>query len=185
MFDLVIYPKYEIRKAPELGCNYILSIQDAVEVTDPVSTPHGIPHFNHRHFFFDDLDFEVSPEGEGRPSHRDGTVFRYTTPKKTDVEAMLKFGQEIPEDSKLFVHCFAGVSRSTATAFMLNCWGHPDMDEFHVLRLTAGQATSRYIHPNSLIVQYADELLDRKGRMLQALDRFQHIHTGGWTSPEE
>jgi len=67
----------------------------------------------------------------------------------------------------LLVHCWAGVSRSTAAAFIIACQRTPagtEMEIAHALRIAAPYAT-----PNPLLVALADEMLRRDGRMIAAV----------------
>jgi predicted protein tyrosine phosphatase len=68
----------------------------------------------------------------------------------------------------MVVHCYAGVSRSTATAFIAACALRPDLDEARIagaIRLRSPTAT-----PNPLFVALADRMLGRDGRMIAAVE---------------
>jgi predicted protein tyrosine phosphatase len=65
------------------------------------------------------------------------------------------------------VHCWAGISRSTASAYVALCMARPAADEEGLaweLRAAAPSAT-----PNRLIVSLCDDLLGRHGRMTRAV----------------
>jgi predicted protein tyrosine phosphatase len=66
----------------------------------------------------------------------------------------------------MLVHCWAAVSRSTAAAFAVACRKRPDLPEIELARRL--RALSPEATPNALIVQLADELLGRGGRMSAA-----------------
>ena len=69
----------------------------------------------------------------------------------------------------LVVHCHAGISRSTAAAYVIACARRPDLDEGHLadeLRRLSPSAT-----PNPLIVAHGDAALGREGRMVEAIRR--------------
>lgn len=69
----------------------------------------------------------------------------------------------------LVVHCYAGISRSTAAAFALAAALQPERDEVELaweLRRLAPSAT-----PNPLLIAHADFLLGRNGRMSRAIER--------------
>ncbi len=68
----------------------------------------------------------------------------------------------------LVVHCYAGISRSTASAFATVCALNPHRDEMAIARLI--RDASPIAAPNRLIVSLADKALGREGRMLRALD---------------
>lgn len=66
------------------------------------------------------------------------------------------------------MHCWAGISRSTATAFLLACERNPDTPEIEVAR--ALRLASVHAHPNRRIVALADDILGRRGRMVDAVE---------------
>ena len=81
------------------------------------------------------------------------------------MRALLEFGEGWDCAAPLLVHCWAGISRSTAAAFVLAC--QHGCDEFATalaLRRAAPSAT-----PNILMVRLADDLLGRNGRMVEAI----------------
>jgi predicted protein tyrosine phosphatase len=83
------------------------------------------------------------------------------------VDRVIDFGSRRDPSSPLLIHCWAGVSRSTATAFILACHENPDMREADIalaLRKASGSAT-----PNPLMVRLADDMLSRQGRMVDAI----------------
>ena len=57
----------------------------------------------------------------------------------------------------MVIHCFAGVSRSTAAAFIAACALAPKRDEFDVAR--ALRAASPTATPNARLVALADRAL--------------------------
>ena len=65
------------------------------------------------------------------------------------------------------IHCFAGVSRSTAAAYIAACALKPDRDEFAIAR--ALRAASPTASPNARLVALADDALGRRGRMSEAI----------------
>jgi predicted protein tyrosine phosphatase len=65
------------------------------------------------------------------------------------------------------IHCFAGVSRSTAAAYVAACALKPDGDEFAIAK--ALRAASPTASPNSRLVALADDALGRRGRMSEAI----------------
>ena len=68
----------------------------------------------------------------------------------------------------LVVHCYAGISRSTAGAFISLCAVNPKRSEKDIAaRIRAASPTAT---PNARLVAFADRLLDRKGRMVEAID---------------
>jgi predicted protein tyrosine phosphatase len=69
----------------------------------------------------------------------------------------------------LVIHCYAGISRSTASAFAAVCMLNPHRDEVSIARQI--RLVSPIAAPNRLIVALADKALGREGRMLHALDQ--------------
>jgi len=91
----------------------------------------------------------------------------FTSPAAEHVEQLLAFACDWTGERPLLVHCWAGVSRSTAAAFTIACAKRPDLAEIALasrLRDAAPSAT-----PNLLIVALADVALGRQGRMSAAV----------------
>jgi len=89
-------------------------------------------------------------------------------PSDSDVERLISFVKAWDQKSPMLVHCWAGISRSTATAFAAMCILRPDEDEMSLaaqLRAASASAT-----PNRLITAKMDEALGREGRMLRAVE---------------
>ena len=64
-------------------------------------------------------------------------------------------------------HCWAGISRSTAAAYIAACALAPDRDEAALALVAAGGLPSAT--PNARLVALADDLLGRQGRMVDAI----------------
>src|SRR5207248_685269 len=91
----------------------------------------------------------------------------FVAPQRAHVEQVLEFGRRWDRAAPLVIHCYAGISRSTASAFAIACALNPEREETDIARRIRKDSPSA--HPNRLIVTHADELLGRKGRMLDAL----------------
>ena len=88
-------------------------------------------------------------------------------PTAGHVAELLAFAEGWTGERPLLAHCWAGVSRSTAAAFVIACSKRPNLPEHALaqrLRALAPTAT-----PNPLIVELADDLLSRGGRMVRAV----------------
>ena len=88
-------------------------------------------------------------------------------PAAEHVEGILGFVRRWPRQAPLVVHCYAGISRSTASAFIAACALNPDASEMEIaqrLRAASPSAT-----PNALLVSLADNALGRRGRMMAAI----------------
>jgi predicted protein tyrosine phosphatase len=81
---------------------------------------------------------------------------------------LIEFVQTWDRKAPLLIHCFAGLSRSTAAAFITLCALNPRAPEEAIAR--ALRRSSETAVPNRLFVAHADSLLRREGRMLAALN---------------
>jgi predicted protein tyrosine phosphatase len=90
-------------------------------------------------------------------------------PQLQDVKRILDFTKELPHEAKVLVHCRAGVSRSTATAYAILCQHSPPGQEME--NLLHVQSLRDLVFPNRLIIELADKVLKRKGAMLFHLPR--------------
>jgi predicted protein tyrosine phosphatase len=88
-------------------------------------------------------------------------------PQAHHVEMLLAFGRKWRSDAPILVHCWAGISRSTAAAFTLACARNPKVEELRIAE--ALRAASPTAFPNPLIVAHADALMGRGGRMIAAV----------------
>jgi len=85
------------------------------------------------------------------------------------IRDILAFGTAWDRRAPLLVHCLAGISRSTAAAYILACAAAApgtEADIANALRAASPTAT-----PNLLMVALADTLLARDGAMLAAVKR--------------
>jgi predicted protein tyrosine phosphatase len=90
-------------------------------------------------------------------------------PTEEHVSELLGFFSRWNRRSPVVVHCFAGISRSTAAAYSAFCAIRPDLDEAEIafrVRARSAEAT-----PNARLVALADEILGRGGRMARAVER--------------
>jgi len=88
-------------------------------------------------------------------------------PARVHVEKLVEFAKSWDRAKPIVVHCFAGISRSTAAAYIIACALAPERDEAELAK--ALRAASPSATPNALLVAIADELLDRQGRMIVAI----------------
>jgi len=90
-----------------------------------------------------------------------------TAPGVAAVTRLLEFAAAREAGETLLVHCWMGISRSPAAAFVLACAAAPATPEAEIawaLRRAAPAAT-----PNPALVSLADRLLERGGRMVAAV----------------
>ena len=90
-------------------------------------------------------------------------------PRLRDVKRILDFTAKIPPNAKVLVHCRAGISRSTATAYAIICQHASPGREMENLQYI--QSLRDLVLPNRLIIEHADKLLRRGGAMLLHLRR--------------
>lgn len=119
----------------------------------PVVTPQGIAPDGH-------LRLEVHDIAE--------PILDHVAPDKAHVRQLIRFAEAWGGDGMMVVHCWAGISRSTAAAFTALCLVNPDVPELVIAR--ALRVASPTAQPNRLIVQHADDLMGRKGRMMGAVE---------------
>lgn len=91
----------------------------------------------------------------------------WRAPDLSDAESVIRFVEPWDRAEPLLIHCWAGISRSTASAFITACVHNPDADEMAIAK--AIRAASPTATPNARLVAHADELLGRKGRMNRAV----------------
>lgn len=103
----------------------------------------------------------------------------HVPPDLDHLEKLLGFVGRWDRGAPLVIHCFAGVSRSTAAAYVAACALDPKRDEMEAaLALRAASPTAT---PNALIVALADAHLGREGRMskaIRAIGRGAHCYEG-------
>ena len=89
-------------------------------------------------------------------------------PNETHVAELVEFARTWDRAQPMMIHCWAGISRSTAAAFITLCTLNPGCDERSIAR--AIREASPTATPNRRLVHLADALLQREGRMLEAVD---------------
>lgn len=89
-------------------------------------------------------------------------------PAAEHVDRLLAFARDWDRAEPLVVHCYAGVSRSTAAAYIIACALAPERDEAAIARSL--RDASAHATPNRLLVALADERLGRGGRMVAAVE---------------
>jgi predicted protein tyrosine phosphatase len=90
-----------------------------------------------------------------------------TLPGEAHMRTLLDFARNWDRAKPLVINCYAGISRSTASAYIIAAALQPSRDEGELaqaLRLASPTAT-----PNIRLISLADALLDRRGRMVEAV----------------
>jgi predicted protein tyrosine phosphatase len=111
--------------------------------------------FNKDNWLFLDMDDVINEDAD-------------LAPQKEQVQRLLEWVKKLPEDAHLVIHCYAGVSRSTAAALAVK------VQELGVDRLK--DAVNWLLEnrpvacPNPVITKFADELLNAKGELHAAAE---------------
>src|SRR3954465_5990815 len=134
----------------ETGARHVVTLIKDVSL---VHRPATITAENHLLLDMDDIN-----------DHIEG----YVVPAEEHVGELLRFVRAWDRANPLVVHCYAGISRSTAGAFVTACALNPRRDELSIAR--ALRAASHTATPNLRIVRLADQMLGRDGRMVRAID---------------
>jgi predicted protein tyrosine phosphatase len=132
------------------GASHVLTVMGKVE---QVQRPDSVLPANHLKVAMDDITEPM----EG-----------FVAPSEAHIAQVLDFVRGWDRAAPLVIHCYAGVSRSTASAFAAACALNPHRDEMAIARQIRN--ASPIASPNRLIVSLADKALGRDGRMLRALD---------------
>ena len=90
-----------------------------------------------------------------------------TLPGEDHLDQLIAFGHAWDRHQPLAVHCWAGISRSTAAAYILALAINPALDEDALARELRRRAPSAT--PNSRLIELADRRLERQGRMIAAI----------------
>jgi predicted protein tyrosine phosphatase len=134
----------------ESGARHVVTLIDA---GTPVARPASVAADDHLFLGMHD----IADPAEG-----------LTPPGEHHVETFLDFVGRWNRETPVVIHCYAGISRSTAAAFSAYCAIRPDLDELEIaarIRARSPEAT-----PNARIVRMADTLLKREGRMVAAAE---------------
>jgi predicted protein tyrosine phosphatase len=88
-------------------------------------------------------------------------------PDREMMRAILDFGRAGSNQRAMLIHCWAGISRSSAAAFAIACDHNPGFEREIAAEL---RRRAPSVTPNRLMVRLADDLLERDGRMIDAID---------------
>lgn len=114
--------------------------------------PNGVSEDNHLRLLASDITEPL-----------DGHIL----PGTAHVEKLIRFVKDWDRKTPLVIHCWAGISRSTAAAYISASVLNSSLDEEELatrLRMAAPSAT-----PNPRIIALADKLLNRDGRMIKSI----------------
>ena len=124
-----------------------------LRLIDRVQRPATITEANHLILSMDDIMMPM-----------DGHIH----PADEHVHGLINFVRRWDRQAPVVMHCYAGISRSTAGAFITACTLNPGRDEAAIARAIRG--SSRTAMPNTMLVAHADRILGRDGRMIAAVE---------------
>ena len=124
----------------------------AINEDHMLPTPPGFLGERHLQLAMNDINVE-----------REGLVL----PAEGHVRRLLEFVERWDQKSPLMIHCWAGVSRSTAGIYISLCHLNQNRDEAEIAQIL--RAASPTATPNVRLVELADQLLARRGRMVEAI----------------
>lgn len=131
------------------GARHVITLLKDISL---VERPTGVEAKNHLHIDVDDISCPL-----------DG----YNHPCEEHVARLMNFVKGWDRAAPMVIHCYAGISRSTASAYAAACAINPDRDETAIAQEM--RQVSPTAMPNSLIISLADRLLGRDGRMIAAI----------------
>ncbi|HVY43905.1 MAG TPA: protein-tyrosine phosphatase family protein [Hyphomicrobiaceae bacterium] len=142
--SLAVLPELVQRRSP---CHLVTCLHD----DSLLATPPGILDRRHLRLIMHDIEQEM-----------DG----YVAPSAPHVSKLIGFVRSWDRKAPMLIHCYAGISRSTAAAFIALCTLNPETPEDRIaqtLRKASPSAT-----PNRRLIALGDAALDRDGRMIRA-----------------
>jgi predicted protein tyrosine phosphatase len=92
----------------------------------------------------------------------------YVAPNGRHVADLIDFARAWGGRGPAVIHCWAGISRSTAAAYIALCTLNPGVPEQAVAMLLREASPTAY--PNRLLIRLADATLARAGRMIDAVE---------------
>lgn len=151
MTSIIICSLTSVKRAVERArATHLITLLDAGTEFD---RPARIRHENH--LFLGVHDVLEDHEGLNSPS-------------LDHVAAICAFVDRWDQERPLVVNCWAGISRSTAAGFIAMCHLHPGVNE--TLFAWQLREQSSCASPNPWLVELADTLLKRDGRMTAAIE---------------
>ena len=117
-----------------------------------IETPAGFPLERHLRLGVNDI---VDPGAGDAP------------PMRIHIDQLLEFSRGWDGGAPFLIHCWAGISRSMASAFTVLCDRLGPDREMEIAMAMRRRAP--HANPNRLLVAHADEALDRGGRMVSAV----------------
>jgi predicted protein tyrosine phosphatase len=117
-----------------------------------IQTPPGFPAARHLKLGVNDI---VDPAAGTAP------------PARQHIDALLEFSRQWDASQPLLIHCWAGISRSMASAFTILCDRLGPGREIEIA--DAMRRRAPHAQPNRLLISHADAALGRGGAMIAAV----------------
>jgi len=134
----------------DTGARHIITLLKDISL---VERPAEVESRNHLHIDVDDITCPI-----------DG----YNHPCENHVARLMQFVKSWDRSAPMVIHCYAGISRSTASAYAAACALNPEREEIAIAQeLRRASPTAM---PNRLIIALADRILGRSGRMIAAIE---------------
>ena len=163
VFPMMFIPKIHVCGVPELKAALRRPFTHVISIWDPEWIERGgvedqlrkrLPYHTRLHVaYFHD----TSSEEPGRRA-----------PVEEDLRQILGFAADLKPEASVLIHCWAGISRSTAVAFAILCQSTGPGHETDCLESVLAVRPQAF--PNALIVALADRILERQGAMQRACD---------------
>lgn len=134
----------------ETSPSHLISLLDPHSM---IETPEGIERDRHLKLGMNDI---ATPD----PS--------FSAPADQHIQDLIHFAQNWDTDQPMLIHCWAGISRSTAAALIVLSVRNADHSEQDLARLLRDRAP--HAHPNRLMIDIADRLMARDGRLINAVE---------------
>jgi predicted protein tyrosine phosphatase len=149
---IYVCPKSKVPNATrDLRPSHLITLLDPA---DDMPTPEGVSGHRHLRLGMHDVT-TASPD-------------YHTPPDDLHVRELIAFAKGWDRSQPMLIHCWAGISRSTASAFTIACMLNTSGREEDIARLLRARAP--HAQPNRRLVALADDILGRDGRMVDALD---------------
>lgn len=149
----------------ELGGHSAMGVTHVLSILDPgFPDPDAFGAFGEH----ERLDLRFHDITEERPGMR--------LAQREDVAALLRFGRDLMREPRphLLVHCHMGISRSTAAMALVLAQARPDRTALEALAEV--RRIRERIWPNLRVIELGDELLGRRGELVDAaVARYRHV----------
>jgi predicted protein tyrosine phosphatase len=119
----------------------------------PIHRPGMIAKANHLSLAVNDIAFKGSGKLIG--------------PSDEHIQSIMDFARSWDQQAPMVIHCWLGQSRSPAAALIAALAINPQLDDLILTR--ALRSASEFANPNKRMVKLADNLIQRSGRLVEAV----------------